>query len=242
VATPPRADRPIELELALDEVLLNEGGGGARLWTTKTRAAVLGISSRVAEEIDSEECERKRVAVLRRMSGGATVLIAPGVLCYSHYLLYDSIPDAKNISGAYRFSIGVLKDAFDELGMFTGFEPPCDVTYAGRKIVGIAQARRRAAALVHGAIPVSRSSRDVARFLPHPPEEPAYRNKRSHEDFMTTVKSERPSTTIAKLAAALTLAAHRAGLEVLEPTREHEESAGELVEKKYGNTEWNLRR
>ena len=242
MAKPPRADRPVELELALDEVLLNEAVRGARLWTTKSRAAVLGISSRVAEEVATEECRRKGVSILRRMSGGATVLVTRGVVCFSYYLPHESIPAAKNISGAYRYAIEVLKAAFDELGMFTGFEPPCDVTYAGRKLVGIAQARRRVSALVHGVIPVDLSVSEVTRFLPDPPEEPAYRNKRSHEDFMTTVRRERPSATVARVAAALTLAAEREGLATIEPSVEDEARAAELVEKKYGNDEWNLRR
>jgi lipoate-protein ligase A len=232
----------LALQLALDEVLLLSGVGGARVWRPAARAVVLGISSKVGEEIRLDACRSMRAAVLRRMSGGATVLLAPGCVCFSFFLRLASVIEAKTISGSYRYAIDIIKAAFDDLGIFTGFEPPCDVTYAGRKLVGIAQARRRRSALVHGVIPVELSVTDVARCLSHPTEEPAYRARRSHEDFMTTVRAERPSANSKKVAAAVVNAAERAGLAAMDVGDASVRDAEQLVSTKYGRDEWNLRR
>ena len=74
--------------LACDESLLeaceNESGGETlRVWSPKDYFVVLGYSNRIEEEVHTAFCEKNKLPVLRRVSGGGTVLQGPGCLNYS---------------------------------------------------------------------------------------------------------------------------------------------------------------
>src|SRR5437868_2848192 len=74
--------------LALDEALLLEaeagrGGEVLRLWEWPLPAVVLGAGCRLAEDVDEERCRADGVPVLRRASGGGTVLLGAGCLLYT---------------------------------------------------------------------------------------------------------------------------------------------------------------
>ncbi len=74
--------------LALDEALLLEADEGTgrealRVWEFRDHVVVAGRSTRVNDEIDLAYCHSRGIPVLRRCSGGASVLGGPGCLMYS---------------------------------------------------------------------------------------------------------------------------------------------------------------
>ena len=75
--------------LALDEALLEEAHEGVRgetvvrTWMATHPVVVVGSSSRVEEEVDVAGCEAAGVPILRRPSGGATVILGPGCVMWS---------------------------------------------------------------------------------------------------------------------------------------------------------------
>ena len=79
----------VATNLALDEALLEEAHEGiatgvvVRTWMAAAPTVVLGSSSRTGEEIDLAACERLGVRVVRRPSGGLTVVLGPGCLMWS---------------------------------------------------------------------------------------------------------------------------------------------------------------
>src|SRR5262245_36170851 len=79
--------------LALDEALLiaAEAGGPEvlRLWRWPAPAVVLGAGGRLADDVRADACAADGVPVRRRSSGGGTVLLGPGCLCYSLVLGMD---------------------------------------------------------------------------------------------------------------------------------------------------------
>src|SRR4051794_13957499 len=96
--------------LALDEALLLEadagrGGEVLRLWEWPTPAVVLGAGCRLAEDVDEAACARDGVPVLRRSSGGGTVLLGAGCLCYSLVLSYARDAALREIRPSYRFTL-----------------------------------------------------------------------------------------------------------------------------------------
>src|SRR5262245_19091088 len=71
--------------LALDEALLlaaeeRPAGGVLRLWEWPRPAVVLGAGCPLAQDVDEAACTAASVPVLRRASGGGTVLLGPGCL------------------------------------------------------------------------------------------------------------------------------------------------------------------
>src|SRR5262245_30836384 len=74
--------------LACEEALLDQGestnhNGFLTFWESMTYFVVLGYSKHLGEEVFEEECARSKVSVLRRSSGGGTVLQGPGCLNYT---------------------------------------------------------------------------------------------------------------------------------------------------------------
>jgi lipoate-protein ligase A len=72
-------------QLACDEALLDyceshESPGLIRFWESSTHFVVLGYGKRLAAEVFEEACEQLNVPVLRRASGGGTVVQGPGAL------------------------------------------------------------------------------------------------------------------------------------------------------------------
>src|SRR5215470_19204848 len=83
--------------LALDEALLLEaeagrGGEVLRFWEWPLPAVVLGAGGRLAEDVDEAACRADVVPILRRSSGGGTVLLGNGCLLFSLVLAYDRSP------------------------------------------------------------------------------------------------------------------------------------------------------
>jgi lipoate-protein ligase A len=94
--------------LACDEALLDvceEGCGHQllRFWEPQTHFVVLGYANRVATEVDREACDARNIPILRRCSGGGTVVQGPGCLNYSLLLKSDGDGPLRGIASANRF-------------------------------------------------------------------------------------------------------------------------------------------
>ena len=94
--------------LALDEALLLEaeagrGGEVLRLWEWRQPAIILGAGCRLADDVDEAACRADGVPILRRASGGGTVLLGPGCLLYSLVLPYALDPALADVTVSYRF-------------------------------------------------------------------------------------------------------------------------------------------
>lgn len=164
------------------------GGAGAistRVWACESTAVVLGASRAVAIEVDCDECERLGVAVLRRASGGGTVMIGPGTVQYA-LVFPHSATAAPSLDAVKEFSSRLVGQALMEAGLDSPIEsdPSGDLRLGSRKVAGVALRRRRDATLLHGTMLVGADLARIARVLHHPELEPAWRGGRSHLDFL----------------------------------------------------------
>ena len=75
-------DSPEE-NLAFDDMLLAEAEETIRFWESSTPFLVLGRSGRADQEVNLAACEADGIPVLRRSSGGGTILQAPGCLNFA---------------------------------------------------------------------------------------------------------------------------------------------------------------
>ena len=105
-----------EANLALDEALLetadeaHEPREVFRIWESPQPLVVLGRASRVAEEVDQAHCRTQGIPILRRCSGGASVVVGPGCLMYAMVLSYRLRPELQQISAAHCFALKMLGD------------------------------------------------------------------------------------------------------------------------------------
>src|SRR5438552_7470904 len=100
--------------LALDEALLLDAEAGGpevlRLWEWPSHAVVLGAGGRLADDVEEAACQADGVPIARRSSGGGTVLLGSGCLCFSLILRFDRDPALADLHASYRFILGRILD------------------------------------------------------------------------------------------------------------------------------------
>lgn len=182
-----------EENLALDEALLDvaetseEAGEVLRLWESPGHVVVLGRSSDAQAEVNLDACRRRGIPVLRRTSGGATVLIGPGCLMYAVVLSYELRPQLRMIEVVHRFVLERLRHAIE--AQLPGINPQgtSDLTLNLRKFSGNSLKCRQRHLLYHGTIIYDFSTALMSECLAAPARQPDYRNGRQHQDFVSNI-------------------------------------------------------
>jgi lipoate-protein ligase A len=179
--------------LALDEALLEacEAGiinGVLRFWEPSEYFVVVGYANRIEREVDQPYCQKQGIPVLRRCSGGGTVLQGPGCLNYAVVLRLDQTPALQSIAGTNEFvlrrnasALGALLGPVEQVGQ-------TDLALGGLKFSGNSQRRGKSALLFHGSLLVNLDLLMVEKCLLMPSRQPEYRRNRSHREFLLNLK------------------------------------------------------
>jgi lipoate-protein ligase A len=227
-----------EANLACDEALLDacEAGEGPellRFWESDAYFVVLGCANHYRSEANLAECERAGAPLLRRCSGGGTVVQGPGCLNYSLILEIDFHPALAGIPQTNAYIMEKQAAAIQRLALGpVAISGTTDLTLNGLKFSGNAQRRRRKTLLFHGALLLSFDLDRIGRLLNMPSQQPEYRQNRSHGDFLTNLNIER-------LAIKAALRQEWGAVEDYDSVPAAAMDA--LIAEKYGRTEWNLR-
>ena len=241
--------------LALDEALIEDAeasqiaaGGDAtdevlRFWEADRPAVVLGRGCRAAVEVDLAACARDRVPVLRRPSGGGTVLIGPGSLMYTLVLSIRHRPRLRSIDATHRTVLTRHADALRPLIPSVRCAGTSDLAIdvvdatgvRACKISGNSLRVRRDWILYHGTLLYDFALDALSRYLLLPPREPAYREHRGHAQFVTNA----PIT--AQALRATLVQAWQATESLNEQCVDRIRArAARLLAEKYSRDEWNL--
>jgi lipoate---protein ligase len=231
---------PAEL-LATEEALLEhcEENSGAYLgfWEAKEYFVVLGYGKQLAAEVYDEECARLKIPILRRASGGGTVLQGPGCLNYTLVLPIDAAEELGSITGTNVYIMqrthAAIATLVHEEVRVQGYT---DLTWNGLKFSGNAQRRKRRCLLFHGSFLLNFDLDLVSQTLKPPAQQPEYRNQRPHSEFITNLKVDR-SRVEESLRETWTVTETGAE-DVVADVRTR---AAKLVESKYSRDEWNRR-
>ena len=176
--------------LAIDDAAARSAGATGlrrlRFWWGGPPAVVMGSNERPEQVVNTGACARLGVDVLKRSTGGGTVLQTGDVLNYS---LVTPAPANLDLKAGFRPGIDLVCAILDAFGVVGRPEGTSDVAVGARKISGNAQARRWKALLVHGTLLVDFDPELADAVLKHPPREPAYRQGRPHRDFLVTLRS-----------------------------------------------------
>lgn len=179
--------------LAVDDMLLKQAENGSsgealRLWESPVPCVVLGRVSSM-DDILMENCRRDHVEVLRRSSGGGTVVQGPGCLNFSFVLSKKHRPRLADLHRSYQEILFPIIHLLRGLGIFAVFQPVSDLALADndKKFSGNAQKRGRDFILHHGTLLYQFDLSLIARYLAFPKTVPDYRAGRSHADFVTNL-------------------------------------------------------
>lgn len=226
--------------LALDEALLEAAHEGAlaapvvRTWMAPELTVVLGSSSRLAEEIDPDACAAANARIVRRPSGGLTVLLGPGCLMWSVVAPHRAGPPA--IEAIHAAMLEPLAAALRAGGRPVERRGTSDLALVDggpeRKVSGNALRVRRHGVLYHGTLLDAFDLEAVARLLRHPPREPGYRAGRPHAAFLANLHLGRERLT------AVVRSAFGAGTVAADWPRER---VATLVAERYTATAWTRR-
>jgi lipoate-protein ligase A len=182
-----------EENLACDEALLDlcEAGDSdelLRLWATPQQFVVLGYANRSAIEVNLSTCRELDIPVLRRCTGGGTVLQGPGVLNYSLIVRTDDSCLFHSIAAANKFILERHRDTLAKLIKApVEWRGQTDLAIGGLKCAGNAQRRRRRFLLFHGSFLLHLDLGLLEKILPLPSHQPDYRLNRSHSDFLVNL-------------------------------------------------------
>jgi lipoate-protein ligase A len=224
--------------LALDEALLlqaEEAAGGEvlRIWEWPAPAVVLGAGSRLVDDVDEAGCQGDGVPICRRSSGGGTVLLGAGCLCYSLVLAYDRDPALTQVRSSYVYILERLRAALSDLIPGVACAGISDLARAGRKFSGNAQQRKRTHLLHHGTLLYAFDLSRMGRYLKSPPRQPEYRANRGHDEFLGNIPS---------LPEALRQRLSSTWSAVADYPRWPQDLVARLVAVKYARREWTCRR
>ena len=195
--------RPEE-NLACDEALLDACEEGEappilRFWEPRQAFVVLGYGNKIQTEVNVDFCEQNWIPILRRCTGGGTVLQAAGCLNYSLILPISPEAGLDTVSATNRLIMSRNSEALAELTRLPvhiqGFT---DLSLNGLKFSGNSQRRRKNSLLFHGSFLLSADISLIEKTLALPTKQPDYRQNRSHADFLTNL-----NVSAAELKAAL---------------------------------------
>ncbi len=185
-------ERPEE-NIACDEALLDwceehPENEILRFWESPSPFVVLGYSNRAESETDLDFCRQKSISILRRSSGGGTVLQGPGCLNYALILKIDASCH-KSITMTNRSIMERNQKALQHIiNKEVTIEGHTDLAAGGRKFSGNAQRRKRSHLLFHGTFLLKGFDGELmAQALRFPPLPPEYRKGRGHLDFVNTL-------------------------------------------------------
>ena len=255
-----------EANLALDEALLDalENGEGAetlRFWESASPFVVVGHGNRVQTEVTAQARAQRLIPILRRCSGGGTVLQGPGCLNYALVLRLPAEGPLSQIGTTNRYvmdrnraalakltDLEVAVQGITDLAVreFRRTPHPAGPGANGAtprasgaedepvwlKFSGNAQRRKRHALLFHGAFLLNLDLALLDTLLAHPTQEPSYRHRRPHSAFVSNL-----GVASAAVKSALAAAWGASEVQTALPSARVER----LVAEKYARPEWNLK-
>lgn len=228
-----------QANLALDEALLDVADSDTscatdvlRLWEFDRPVVVVGRASKIAEEVDQAFCEQNEIPILRRCSGGTAVTVGPGCLLFSLIMSTEQSSEMRDIDHVHQLVMGKVGGAIGALLGDVMFQGTCDLTWRNRKFSGNSLRIARRHVLYHGTLLYSFPLDFLHNTLRVPPRQPQYRDGRTHKNFVTNLPLDAH-----QLRSALIRAFDTQEIRTQWP----KERTMELVETRYGKSEWHFR-
>ncbi|MCB1159998.1 MAG: lipoate--protein ligase family protein [Leptospiraceae bacterium] len=185
---------------------------GLRFWKNEN-TIVLGRSDSVSKNIKSELIHKYKKQILektqfpklmkengvpfilRRASGGGTVFhSSDSNLNFSFFVSLKEKEELYPVKDSYEILLSLLIKALSRQGIVAFSGGKSDLVFKEesglKKISGNAQFRKKNCIVHHGTLILNRDFLPrIEENLSHPPEEPEYRQKRKHSEFISALPS-----------------------------------------------------
>lgn len=203
-----------------------------RIWEPRDVMVVLGRGGRIDDDVFLEQCRADGVPVLRRISGGGTIVAGAGCLMYTAVLSLESRPELRDIGFCHQFFGNRLQSIYQRCGHDIRLQGHSDLCWGDRKFSGNALRLGRSHLIYHGTLLVDFDLTLISRYLKLPPRRPEYRDSRPHLEFVTNLPVE-PEPLIESIREEF---GARPGTVPLD-----EGAMQQLLRTRYESDAWNLR-
>lgn len=172
----------------------HEAGEYLRFWESPEIFIVMGLTGRAEIDVNAIHAQQDNIPVLRRSSGGGTVLQGPGCLNYTLILSKQKYSELNDLRKSYEWISARVIEALRLAGVEAYFRPTSDLAtgLVERKFSGNAQRRGKHYILHHGTILYNFDLSLISRYLNMPQDIPEYRKHRPHTDFVTNIPIDPP--------------------------------------------------
>ena len=154
-----------------------------RFWEATEYGIVLGRSNKATREVYERLSQEANIPIITRSSGGGTVLLGPGCLCFSLFIP-TSHPSCQGITQSNDFIMDMNRQALSGLLPDVHVRGYTDLCMGEQKFSGNSQRRKKQWILFHGTFLYDFDLDHIGQFLQHPSKEPDYRNGRDHSRFI----------------------------------------------------------
>ncbi|MDH5716551.1 MAG: hypothetical protein OEZ22_02810 [Spirochaetia bacterium] len=180
------------LNLALEEYFLTQKEKNYNdiylFFYENLNSIILGKTLDIKKEI---YLTKKHPPVIRRISGGGSVVHFKGCLNFGFLCSLEKFPELFSIQKSYEAILGSIIEGFKK-NFPLKFKGLSDLVLfqkgSLRKISGNSQARKKGWLLHHGTFLYNNKNiSKISYFLKHPEKEPEYRKNRDHKSFMPII-------------------------------------------------------
>jgi lipoate-protein ligase A len=166
--------------------LLKKKSNQFLIWIPDKVYIVLGASNKPADALNMDNVVRDNITVMRRPSGGQTVILTPNNILIAAVFFGNKTMHPKEV---FQQINTLIISAIEETGIrnliMMGIS---DIAISDKKILGSAIYRSKNALLYHAVLNFGEPASTFERYLKHPSKEPDYRHGRSHSEFVTSLK------------------------------------------------------
>lgn len=155
------------------------------VWQPVGTFVVLGASNKEETSVILNHTQADRIDVIKRPSGGESVVLSPRMLVISVAFETKTLRDPHQYfkiinSAIIRSLVACGITNLNSKGI-------SDIAIGEKKILGSSIYRASGRLLYHAVLNVSEDISILGRYLQHPAKEPDYRKGRAHDEFVTSI-------------------------------------------------------
>ncbi len=169
-----------------DLQLMNESTNKFLLWIPDKSYIVLGASNNAKDAVVEETTVRDNIVVLKRRTGGQTVMLTPNNIIISAVITDENVMKPKDVF--IRFNDHIMGAIAKNHTVQFSTRGISDIAMGEKKILGSSMYRGKGKLFYHAVLNFNEPSSTFQKYLKHPSNEPDYRKGRQHHDFVTSLK------------------------------------------------------
>jgi lipoate---protein ligase len=235
------------MHAALDEVLGRELAAGRRgptlrFWEWENPAVVIGSFQSLRNEVDAEGAQRHGIKVVRRISGGGAMFMEAGNCITFSLVVPESLVDGMSYEASYAFLDQWVLTALGEVGVTAKYAGLNDIASTAGKLAGAAQKRFVGGAVLHHVTMAYDMDADkMLEVLRIGREKLSDKGTKSAHKRVDPVRSQTNLAREEVIASFLKTFRNLYTVTDGALTDDELRQAGELVQTKFGNSEWTTR-